>query len=596
MPVAAQAAACASGKYASGDQCLPCPAGHFCTDGAKTVCPGGTYSTGGASECKSFDDGMCCSAYNIDGVVSDGYTQLEYIHSTGVQQIDTGISTMDLSGTYEYEITLSDINEENNKQSLLGSISNNNARSGILVHNPSGHMAIGAGETLGGDDTISYEYDNTQKHTIRVIIDDDAKTINVWQDDVQQITNANYTGTIKNNNTIKIFLVDELEDEKSFFRCYSVTISDNGNIVRDFIPVRRDTDNAIGMYDLVEGKFYENTGTENFVLDEHAACTGQQRCYCETGHYIDSEVCSPIDYGYYGIGCSDLPPGYIELTYLVSDGKQWFDTDYYPNQDTEMYARFMSSTNNGYVYAARNPANTTNVTAYASTSGNWRFANKTIEMATPSTLVESVQNKTGVWFNGTKVATYSGISNFQSEYPMRIFWAPNVTYGTSHQRFAGNVYVITAKENGVDKLNLVPVQRTSDGKVGMYDTIGQRFYVNTGAGDFVAGGYTSCIGQAICPALTPNARYTYNCHWKCVSGFGLNSLNTCSEICTSGFTKLRTGSGINVPLFTVKNTSPSIVVGDYRNMCYADLIQGMQNGGLNAQYKGQTYHTMNVVQ
>ena len=37
------------------------------------------------------------------------------------------------------------------------------------------------------------------------------------------------------------------------------------------------------------------------------------------------------------------------------------------------------------------------------------------------------------------------------------------------------------------KLKLVPVKRNSDGKIGMYDTVNNRFYTNDGTGEFVAG-------------------------------------------------------------------------------------------------------------
>ena len=48
---------------------------------------------------------------------------------------------------------------------------------------------------------------------------------------------------------------------------YYCKIYNNGVLVRDFIPCISDT-NAIGMYDLVENKFYGNNGTGTFVAGE----------------------------------------------------------------------------------------------------------------------------------------------------------------------------------------------------------------------------------------------------------------------------------------------------------------------------------------
>ena len=47
-------------------------------------------------------------------------------------------------------------------------------------------------------------------------------------------------------------------------RLYSCTICENSNYCRNFIPCYRKSDNKLGLYDLVEGKFYTNQGTGDF--------------------------------------------------------------------------------------------------------------------------------------------------------------------------------------------------------------------------------------------------------------------------------------------------------------------------------------------
>ena len=41
-----------------------------------------------------------------------------------------------------------------------------------------------------------------------------------------------------------------------------------GNLVADMIPATRDTDNAVGMYDVVRNKFYQPTGSSPFICGE----------------------------------------------------------------------------------------------------------------------------------------------------------------------------------------------------------------------------------------------------------------------------------------------------------------------------------------
>lgn len=58
-------------------------------------------------------------------------------------------------------------------------------------------------------------------------------------------------------------------DAKSPLNVYSCQIYDNGTLVRDYVPCLSDTD-GVGLYDLVEGRFYGNAGTGVFIGSEVA--------------------------------------------------------------------------------------------------------------------------------------------------------------------------------------------------------------------------------------------------------------------------------------------------------------------------------------
>ena len=47
-------------------------------------------------------------------------------------------------------------------------------------------------------------------------------------------------------------------------KMYYFKIWNNDTLVRDYIPCYRTSDGVIGLYDLVENKFYTNSGTGNF--------------------------------------------------------------------------------------------------------------------------------------------------------------------------------------------------------------------------------------------------------------------------------------------------------------------------------------------
>ncbi len=63
--------------------------------------------------------------------------------------------------------------------------------------------------------------------------------------------------------------------------------------------------------------------------------------------------------------------------------------------------------------------------------------------------------------------------------------------------------------------------------------------------------------------------------------------------CTSGITVLRTSSGVSVPLWGEKQTSPAIHV-QYNNVtCYGNLESGQSANAINLKYNGAIYHTVN---
>lgn len=55
---------------------------------------------------------------------------------------------------------------------------------------------------------------------------------------------------------------NEPSDNLSVYYC---KIYDNGTLIRNFIPAKRNSDNVLGLYDIVNSKFYTNAGTGTFI-------------------------------------------------------------------------------------------------------------------------------------------------------------------------------------------------------------------------------------------------------------------------------------------------------------------------------------------
>lgn len=112
----------------------------------------------------------------------------------------------------------------------------------------------------------------TERHCVKVVVDqnnqqitEDGNAIYLSTSNITLSTGANNL-TIFARNGSSAFFGGEL------YRLKIYDLIDNGKLIRDFVPVKRISDNEIGLYDMVNGVFYGNSGTGSFtagdVVDE----------------------------------------------------------------------------------------------------------------------------------------------------------------------------------------------------------------------------------------------------------------------------------------------------------------------------------------
>ncbi len=81
--------------------------------------------------------------------------------------------------------------------------------------------------------------------------------------------------------------------------------------------------------------------------------------------------------------------------------------------------------------------------------------------------------------------------------------------------------------------------------------------------------------------------------YLCNSGYNKTFSGACALTCTGGVTTLRTGTGVIVPLYAEKLTTPAINIRTTGGeMCYANLSEGSGTGAINVKYNDVTYHTV----
>lgn len=183
----------------------------------------------------------------------DGYTQVEYIESTGTQYIDTGFNpNQDTRIVMDVYVSTPTASES----ALLG------ARHAYA--NTSFDLFIKS--TGFQDDYNSSAVSVTLSTAVnaRHTIDKNKNVFSVDGTVLRTATAATFTGSYP------MFLLSinnggsAMTSYPTTAKIYSCQIYDNDTLVRDFIPVLN-SDGAAGLYDMVSGAFYANAGTGSFT-------------------------------------------------------------------------------------------------------------------------------------------------------------------------------------------------------------------------------------------------------------------------------------------------------------------------------------------
>ena len=192
------------------------------------------------------------------------YQEVEYIESSGTQYIDTGYkpTSNNLRIACEFKYTA-----DHKASSVFGSES-----SGQYSINPWGAPKFYVGSStqlLAQTTTLNTKY----------LLDAHANA-GTFTVSLNGTTNStSYSGSILTTVNMGIFcnIAAGVAREFCSMKLYAMYIYDNGNLVRNFVPCYRKSDNVAGLYDLVNNVFYTNAGSGVFAVgansNKHAIAT-----------------------------------------------------------------------------------------------------------------------------------------------------------------------------------------------------------------------------------------------------------------------------------------------------------------------------------
>lgn len=169
-------------------------------------------------------------------VLPEGYTQLEYIESTGTQFVDTEVIPSELG--YQAEVRFRATSVPSSGESwILAAFQSSSAQWRCGFNN-------GAFYTSGG-----FSYSQTSSTTADTVAEGEnsmTPALSLYLFSQHESSGAVHTANSK-------------------YRLYYCNIANSGGALRSFIPAKRDSDSAIGLYDLVSGSFFTNAGTGAFT-------------------------------------------------------------------------------------------------------------------------------------------------------------------------------------------------------------------------------------------------------------------------------------------------------------------------------------------
>ena len=370
-----------------------------------------------------------------------GYTELQYIQSSGTQYLNTGFkpnqnTRVVMDAQYAKTSTGTEfyfgVRDNNNVSEFNMRIRDNSA----------------AFFSEYGNDTTGVAL--TEDFTKRLTIDFNKTSVKVGS-----ASGTHPARTFQCNYELCLFALNSggsMTAYSTALQVFSCQIYDNDILVRDFIPCRSDT-GVVGMYDSVNKVFYADASGNGFIS-------------------------GPM---------TTVPTGYTKLEYIQSSGTQYFDTGYKPNQSTRVVIDIdITPTSTTGIFGCRNGAYSNMFYMLSRSSTQYGDAYGTADGSPNGTVPgrKTIDKNQGITYvNGAQLISW-GAQTFSCAYNLLLLNVMNGGGLWSGASTTAKLYSCQIYDNGTMVRDYVPCV-TDAGKIGLFDLVNNKFYDNSGSGEFV---------------------------------------------------------------------------------------------------------------
>ena len=373
----------------------------------------------------------------------EGYTEIQYIQSSGTQYVDTGVR-QNQNSRVVVDFQLVSPPADSYAWIFEGRDTGPKNRHSVYATKSNGNWYGGYGSA---SKNTNIQYDLSARITAdfnKNVLKIGNTSITFAQEVFQSLTSTvlfgcSTSGTIAHYAQAKLFGCQ-------FF--------DGDTLLRDFIPCVDPAGN-VGLYDLVGAKFYGNSGTGVFLA---------------------------------GPSKATLPEGYTQLEYIQSSGAQYMDSGVNPKSSSHVVMDFEFTKNSvAAPFMSRDLLKNSNMFGVFNINGRLRadFGAERKEFSTGlSPLTRMIYDRNqNVCRIGAETVTNAAAS-FSTQIPLFLFASSD--NGNADYFTYGKCYFCKIYDGNTLLRDFFPCKNAA-GAVGLYDLVNGKFYGNAGTGSFTAG-------------------------------------------------------------------------------------------------------------
>ena len=419
------------------------------------------------------------------------YTELSYIESTGTQWIATGfIPDSNTRVVCDCAPMIATAGWDSVSSYIFGI--------GVIANNTFDcYMAAGHWTSIWGTQMFDGLANSPVGQAVRIDFNKGHVTVSsAGQNYIDhEFTSAAFTCP----SQLKLLRI-ERDNATGYFgkaRLMSCQIYDDGNLARDFTPVMRSSDGAVGMLDHVTGEFYGNSGSGSFIAGPTAQAV--------------AALSLPV-----ARAAEPRVQEYTRLEYIESTGSQYIDSG------VSAPVGFTASMDFMFTQAASNYQCIIGSHEQAAPyyrnyfMANQNFSSWNMGAYDPHTwgqpLTNTMYSAEVCTVHGDLRCSINGIDQNVGQFDSnpsrssRTLYVLANNYPDDLQVAHARLYRMSISVGGEMVRNFTPAKRAQDGAVGLLDSVTGSFFANAGSGSFTAGPEVQVTGQLTLDANHDDAK------------------------------------------------------------------------------------------